>query len=201
MYQPKLVSWLSFLQCQQMLHQHTDKKLPTVVSISGYDQNFKSRWALKVPAVFHSLDLWMVRTAVSSAFWSNSPCSTWISTWFLQGSLHADNVSDMPVRWDMDWTPFSAPLDKESCWQATAERQHCVCPFEAQWALKEQHKQIWVQQQGPSHNYWRCNVPLIMIQTKEFFFTASSEGPSLVFTFLSVHMRHSQGLTNNGIVF
>ena len=70
----------------------------------------------------------------------------------------------------MDWTPFSAPLDRESCSQAAAERQRSICPFEAQQTLKEQHKQIQVQQQGPLHNYWRCNVLLIMIETEEFSF-------------------------------
>lgn len=99
---------------------------------------------------------------------------------------------------------FSAPLDKESCWQATAERQRHVCPFEAQRTLKEQHKQIRVQQQGPSRNYWRCNVLLIMIQTEEFFsFTASSDGSSLV-DFKNIHVCtyliwQSQGLINNGV--
>lgn len=127
----------------------------------------------------YNTDLWPVRifTAVFSlAFWNNSPCCTWMSAWFLQAqlpssSLHPDNESDMPVRWDMDWTPFSAPLDRESCWQVTAERQSSGCPFKVQRTLKGQHKQIWAQQHGPSHNYWRCNVPLIMIQSEEISYT------------------------------
>lgn len=66
--------------------------------------------------------------------------------------------SALPVAGDMDWMQFSAPLDKESCWQAAPEKQRCVCPSEAQqtrkkksqthsskmarsltWLLKEEH--------------------------------------------------------------
>lgn len=83
---------------------------------------------------------------------------------------------------DRTWTGrlFSVPLDKESCWQAAAERQCHVCPFEAQRTLKEQHK-FECKQQGPSHNYWRRNMPLITILF--FFFVVViffSFGSSLV---------------------
>lgn len=126
-------------------------------------------------------------------------------------SFHADNVSDMPVRRDMDWTSFSAPLDRESCWQAAAERQSSVCPFEAQRTLKEQHKQIRVQQRGPSRNYWRCNVLVMTIRIEEFSFViTSSQGSSLVgFTekhhsaaFVRPYIPNETitGFINNGIV-
>lgn len=109
---------------------------------------------LRAQAALYRLDLLRVKAAISSAFWNNSPCCTWISARFLQAqlpsrSLQADNVSDMPVSRDMDWTPFSALLDRESCWQAAAEKQSSVYPFEAQQTLKEQHKQIQVQGKVP----------------------------------------------------
>lgn len=96
------------------------------------------------------------------AVWSNCPCSTWI----LQVSLPAGSLFVQTVRStcqaDGAWgrTPFSAPLDKESCWQAAAERQRHVCPFlrhSRPW--KNNTNKILEQQRGPSRNYWWCTEP------------------------------------------
>lgn len=96
------------------------------------------------------------------AVWSNCPCSTRI----LQASLPAGSLFVQTVRstcqadgaWG--WTPFSASLDKESCWQAAAERQRHVCPFlrhSRPW--KNNTNKILEQQRGPSRNYWWCTEP------------------------------------------
>lgn len=130
------------------------------------------------PRQYHSLDLRMLSAFLPSEI-TLTAFHVEISARSLQArlppprSLHADNLSDMPVRRDTGRTPFSAPLDRESCWQAAAERQSGVCPFEAQRTLKEQHKQIRVQQRGPSRNYWRCNVLLITIQSSPLFIVPS----------------------------
>ena len=115
--------------------------------------------------------------------WPADGHSRWMSVWYLQAltpsrSLHPDNVSDMPG--DETWAgpPFSAPLDRESCWQTAAERQRSAWASEVQQTLKGQNKQFQVQQQGPSRNYWRRNVLLIMIHAEFSPFPASFYGSS-----------------------
>lgn len=183
-----------------MLHEHTPPWLASSCGIhisvwskckaggpSGCRQYYTvltRRWSQQPPALPPEITLY-----VPHRF---SACFFFLQAQLPPRSFHADNVSDMPVRRDMDWTSFSAPLDRESCWQAAAERQSSVCPFEAQRTLKEQHKQIRVQQRGPSRNYWRCNVLVMTIRIEEFSFViTSSQGSSLVGFKKNTTLRHS----------
>lgn len=183
-----------------MLHEHTPPWLASSCGIhisvwskckaggpSGCRQYYTvltRRWSQQPPALPPEITLY-----VPHRF---SACFFFLQAQLPPRSFHADNVSDMPVRRDMDLTPFSAPVDRESCWQAAAERQSSVCPFEAQRTLKEQHKQIRVQQRGPSRNYWRCNVLVMTIRIEEFSFViTSSQGSSLVGFKKNTTLRHS----------
>lgn len=122
------------------------KSPPSVVSIFQRYQNLKNRWGLKEPAGFYCPDLRMVTAAVS---FRPFEVTVRVPHGFLQVSLPAGSLFVQTARSTRQAdgargrTPFSAPLDKESCWQAAAERQRHVCPFffEAQQTLKEQHKQ------------------------------------------------------------
>lgn len=126
---------------------------------------FSAMKILKTDEASKSRQTWPVDGDCSCqlpAVWSNCPCSTWI----LQVSLPAGSLFVQTARWTCQAagargrTPFSAPLDKESCWQAAAERQRHVCPFlrrSRPW--KNNTNKIREQQRGPSRNYWWCAVP------------------------------------------
>lgn len=59
--------WLSSFALLRVQHQHTDKELPTVFSVSQCDQKFARQ--VRAPAVLYRLDLRTVTAAISSAFW------------------------------------------------------------------------------------------------------------------------------------